>query len=173
MKKLNFFIWVAMLLYACQNRPASKSLPTLRGDAHYAYAVKQSDRWTTNPDHQNIMVTMNALKAYETGDTTLLRKCVADSLTVYYDGGIYKGGKREFMFTIKEVVKALKKLRIKVKDCESVISKDHEQERVTTWYTQYWINEQGQPDSADVVDDARFKDGKIIVWYDYMRRYKN
>ncbi|CAM3984133.1 nuclear transport factor 2 family protein [Mucilaginibacter galii] len=172
MKKIYFFIWVALLLHACQNRPAHLSPPTLKGDAHYAYAIKQSDGWITNPDHQNVMVAMNALKAYETGDTALLRKCVADSLTVYYDGGFYKGGRHEFMFAIKEALKALKNLRIEVKDCKSVISKDHEHERVTTWYTQYWINQQGQPDSADMVDDARFKDGKIVVCYDYMRRYK-
>ena len=172
MKKIYLFIWLAMLLHACQNSPVRKNALNLKDDINYAYQIKQSDCWTTNLNHHNVMVAMTALKAYETGDTAKLRKCVADSLTVYYDGGYYKGGNREFMYAIKETVKALKNLHVEVKDWESVISRDKQQERVITWYTQHWTNEQGQPDSADVVDEARFKDGKIVVWYDYMRRYK-
>jgi hypothetical protein len=172
MKKFYLFIWLAMLLHACQTPPVRKNALNLKDDINYAYQIKQSDCWTINPDHHNVMVAMTALKAYEAGDTARLRTCVADSLTVYYDGGCYKGGNREFMYAIKETLKALKNLRVEVKDWESAISKDKKQERVITWYTQYWSNAQGQADSADVVDVVRFKDGKIIIWYDYMRRYK-
>jgi len=172
MKKIYLFIWLAMLLHACQNPPVRKNALNLKDDINYAYQIKQSDRWIINPDHHNVMVAMTALKAFETGDTAKLRTCVADSLTVYYDGGYYKGGNREFMYAIIAIGKALKNLRVEVKDWESVISKDKQQQRVTTWYKQYWTNQQGQPDSADVVDEALFKDGKIITWYDYMRRYK-
>jgi len=172
MKKLYLFIWLAMLLYACQNSPERKAALNLQDDTNYAYQIKQSDRWIINADHHNVMVAMAALKAFETMDTAKLSTCVADSLTVYYNGGCYKGGKREFMFAIIQTVKSLKNLRVDVKDWESAISKDKKQERVLTWYTQHWINEQGHPDSADVIDEARFKDGKIVVWYDYTRRYK-
>jgi len=172
MKKIFFFLWLAMLLQACQNSPVRQNATNLHNDTTYAFPIKQSNQWTINPNHHNVKMVMTALKAYETGDTALLNKCVADSLTVYYDGGHYKGGKREFMFAIKEVVKALNNLRVRVKDCESVISKDKKQERVTAWYTQYWTTRQGLPDSADVTDEAHFKDGKIMVWYNYVRRYK-
>ena len=161
-----------MLLHACQTPPVRKEAINIKDDTQYAYQIKQSDRWEMNPDHHNVMIAMMALKAYETGDTAKLSKCVADSLAVYYDGGYYKGGKREFMYAIKETVKALKSLRLEIKDWESVISKDKQQEKVITWYTQHWINGQGQSDSVDVVDQAFFKNGKIVVWYDYTRRYK-
>lgn len=172
MKKMFLLIWLAMLLLACHTSPVRQNVLNLYNDTSYNYLIKQSGQWMVNPDHRNIKTTMTALKAYETGDTALLNKCVADSLTVNYDGGQYKGGKREFMFAIKEVVKALKNLRLKVKDCASVINKDKTEERVVTWYTQYWTNQQGLPDSADIIDEARFKEGKIMVWYDYTRRYR-
>jgi predicted SnoaL-like aldol condensation-catalyzing enzyme len=172
MKKIFLLIWLAMLLQACQTSPVHQNAIYLLKDSNYAYIINQSNQWTINPDSRNAKTAMTALKAFEIGDTALLKTCVADSLTVHYDGGTYKGGKHEFMFAIIEVVKALKNLRLKVKDCQSVVSIDKQEEKVTTWYTQYWTTPQGLADSADVIDDARFKDGKIVVWYDYMRRYK-
>lgn len=171
MKKLYFFIGLALLLQACQNTPVLKNTTSHNHDTLTTSPVKLN-QWIINTNPYNTRVALTALKAYENGDTTLLNRCVADSINVYYDGGHYQGGKREFMFAIIEVVKGLKNLRLKVKDCESLISYDKQQERVTTRYIQYWTTAQGLPDSADVIDEARFKNGKITVWYDYMRRYQ-
>jgi hypothetical protein len=172
MKKIYFFVWLAMLFQACQTSPVSQNVLALKNEAQYISQIRQSDRWTVNPNHHNVIVAMTALKAYQKGDTAKLKTCVADSLTVYYDGGHYKGGYREFMYALIETVKSMKNLHVEVKDWQSVISKDKQQEKVITWYTQYWTNAQGRPDSADVIDEACFKNGKIVVWYDYMRRYK-
>jgi len=172
MKKLCLFIWAVLLLHACQTPPAKNTAINLKDTVNYAYQIKQSNQWLINNNRHNVFIVMNVLKAYEHGDTASLNKYLADSITIYYDGGIYKGARHEFMYAIKERVKFLKGLKIKLKDWESVISRDRQQERVNTWYTLYYKTTEGKADSVDVLDEARLKDGKITVWYDYSRKYR-
>lgn len=172
MKRLCLFLWAALLLHACQNAPVKNNKGKLTDTASYAFKGKRLSIWVINPHNQNAATKLSALKAYEHNDTAQLRKYLADSIMVYYDGGLYKGSAKEFMYTLKARAKLYKNLRINIKDQQSVVSRDKQQERVTTWYTQYWINAQGQPDSLDIVNVAQFKNGKITVVYDYMRRYK-
>jgi len=171
MKTLCLLIVGVLLLHACQTS-SQKSKPVLLTDTrHYAYPVKQHTQWTTNPDEHNAAVALSALKAYELSDTAQLCKYMADTITVYYNGGTYKGNNHEFMYAIKANVKHFKNLHLEVNDFKSEISSYLQQERVLIWHTQYITNVKSLPDSADVFNDARLKDGKIIAWYIYMRRY--
>lgn len=163
MKKFCLFIWAVLLLHACQTAPVKKTAINLKDSGNYAYQIKQSNQWLVNNNPQNAVVVMSVLKAYQHGDTARLKQYLADSIMIYYDGGMYRGGRHEFMFAIKERVKQLKNIEIKVKDWESVISRDRQQERVNTWYTLYYRTSQGKPDSVDVLDEARLKDGKITL----------
>lgn len=171
MKRLCLFTWAALLLHACQTTPAKSDAQKLKNTKKYAYQIHDTSQWTTATNLNNIATTLNVLKAYELGDTARLKSYLADTVTLYYDGGKYQGGSRELMYAIKEKVKLLTNLRIRVNSCETTINKPDHQERVIIRYTQFYINERSQADSADLLDEALFKDGKITVWHNYVRHY--
>jgi hypothetical protein len=171
MKRLCLFTWAALLLHACQTTPAKSDAQKLKNTKKYAYTISDTNQWTTTTNRNNIATTLNVLKAYELGDTARLKSYLADTVTLYYDGGEYQGGSHELMYAIKEKVKLLTNLRIKVNSCETTINKLDHQERVIIRYTQFYINERSQADSTDLLDEALFKDGKIAVWRNYVRRY--
>ncbi|WP_345955019.1 hypothetical protein [Mucilaginibacter sp. PAMB04168] len=161
-----------LLLLSCQAPVAKNQAVYLNDTVNYAYQIKQSDQWRINVNKQNILIALKALKAYESGDTASLKRFIAENLAVFYDGGMYKGPSSEFMYLIKANAQLHKNLRFKIKDWESVVSKDGQQQRVTLRYTQTWITAKGQPDSVDIVNDALFSAGKITTLYDYTRRYR-
>lgn len=169
MKKLCAIVCVVMLLCACETPPAKRTAVKPRNTVNYAYNIKLNN-WQINTDNYNTFIALKALKAYEQGDTLLLHQHLADDITVYYNGGVFTGSSREFMYAVKARVNALKQLHFEVKDCQSVISADKQQEKVLTRYTQKWINEHNHPDSADVIDEAFFKDGRIVEWREYVRQ---
>jgi len=171
MKRLCLFTWAALLLHACQTTPVKSNGSNLKNSTKYAYAITDTSQWTTAPQHNHISNALNVLKAYELGDTARLRSYLADTITVYYDGGEYKGGNRELMYALKEKLKLLSKLRIKVNSCETAQNKATQQERTIICYTQYYINNEQHADSTDLIDEALFKDNKITVWRSYARRY--
>jgi len=168
MKKLCLFVCVVMLLCACETPPAKRTAVKPRNTVNYAYNIKP-DIWEINTDNYNAVTALKALKAYEQGDTLLLHNHLADDIAVYYNGGLFKGSSREFMYAVKARINTLKNLHFEVKDCQSVISTDKQTEKVLTRYTQKWINEHNRPDSADVIDEAFFKDGRIVEWREYVR----
>ena len=169
MKKLCLYVCVVMLLCACETPPAKRTAVNPRNTVNYAYNIN-TNKWEINTNNYNAVTALKALKAYEQGDTLLLRNHLADDITVYYNGGIFKGNSGEFMYAVKVRVSALKNLHFDIKDCQSVISTNKQVEKVLTRYTQSWINEHGQPDSADVIDEAFFKDGRIVEWREYVRQ---
>jgi hypothetical protein len=173
MKRLYLFTWVALLLHACQTTPAKSDAQNLKNTKkYYAYTIKDTSQWITTTNRNNIAMTLNVLKAYELGDTARLKRYLADTVTLYYDGGEYKGSSRELMYAIKEKIKLLTHLRIQVNSCETANNKLDHQERVITRYTQFYTNARSQADSVDFIDETLFKDGKIAVWRNYTRRYK-
>jgi hypothetical protein len=172
MKRLCLFTWVALLLHACQTTPAKSDAQNLKNTKkYYAYTIKDTSQWITTTNRNNIAMTLNVLKAYELGDTARLKRYLADTVTLYYDGGEYKGGSRELMYAIKERVKLLTNLRIKVENCATTMNNNGKQERVTTRYTQFYTNNEMQHDSADMIDEALIESGKIAVWRNYVRHY--
>lgn len=171
MKRLCLFTWAALLLHACQTTPAKSDAQKLKNTKKFAYTIHDTSQWTTTTNPNNTAITLDVLKAYELGDTARLKSYLADTVTLYYNGGKYQGGSRELMYAIKEKVKLLTNLRIQVNSCETTINRSNHQERVMIRYTQFYTNERSQADSADLLDEALFKDGKITVWRNYVRRY--
>ncbi len=57
-----------------------------------------------------------------------------------------------------------------MEDWESVISKDKSEELVTLWYNYNTDTKAGVKDSVDVVNDMKFKDGKIVRLDQYTRK---
>jgi hypothetical protein len=73
---------------------------------------------------------------------------------------------------VKMEAGAMKSDKIDMKDWEAVVSKDKKENWVTVWYTQKWTDAKGVADSAELVNDASLKDGKIFKLDEYVRRFK-
>lgn len=54
-------------------------------------------------------------------------------------------------------------------DWEPVISEDKKEEWVTIWYRQIQTDQKGVTDSMNVINDAKFKNGKIVVLNEYIQ----
>jgi hypothetical protein len=171
MKKNLLLIIIPLLIAACQPKEKS-SAPAASTSPSYPYTIKHPDNWDMDTSHANTLVALNAVKAYETNDTVLAKKCFADSIAFNYDGGAFKG---TFSQLIKMVTAAnvnVKNTKIDMKDWEAVVSKDKSEEWVTLWYVQKWTDLKGVADSVDIVNDMQFKANKIVKLNEYVRRYK-
>ena len=58
-----------------------------------------------------------------------------------------------------------------MQDWVSVISKDKKSEWVTLWYKQKWIDDKGKADSANMVNDAKFINGKITIFDEKVQHF--
>ncbi len=122
--------------------------------------------------HANTMTALNALKAYETKDTVLMKKCIGDSITFSYDGGVFKGTNAQFVKMAATMSTGIT-TKIKVDDWEAVVGKDvKKHEWVSIWYTQYNTDMKGKKDSVEYLNDMLIKNGKIIKLDEYARHFK-
>lgn len=166
------FLMLPLLMAACRPKPiALNPSATAPDTTHYPYAIKQADYWEMNPDHKNILAALQLYKIYEKADIDAMSKFFADSIKLYYDGGKFEGTTTAMLKTMAPDIKNMKGHYLKMEDWESVISKDKKEERVTLWYTEHWTDPKGKADSAQQVDNVKFKDGKVIAIYGYSRHF--
>ena len=135
----------------------------------YPYTIDHPDNWEMGST-QNSMVALSALKAYENGNVDESLKSFGDSVQIQFDGLDTKlsNDSLKSMFTRER--RNFKSMNIKMDDWESVVSKDKKDEWVTLWYRQKWEDSKGKMDSADVINDLKMKDGKIIRLDEYTRK---
>ncbi|GAB2973878.1 hypothetical protein GCM10027049_05040 [Mucilaginibacter puniceus] len=170
MKKNYLLLLMPLLFAACQSKPTTE-VATAGPTPDYPYKIKNPDNWVADTSHANTMLVLTALKSYENGDTALMKKCFADSITFNFDGYTFKGTNTEFVKMNSESKDT--NIKLEVKDWEAVVSKAGEkQEWVTVWNTQHWTNAKGIADSAEFVDDVQVKDGKIVKVNEYTRHFK-
>ncbi|TWV93343.1 hypothetical protein [Chitinophaga pinensis] len=62
-------------------------------------------------------------------------------------------------------------VKIEMDDWESVISKDQQEEWVTLWYKQSWVDKKGKADSLAITDDAKIVNGKIVLFDEKIRHF--
>lgn len=172
MKKLKLLLFIPLLITACQQKPATDAAPATSATPDYPYKIKLPDNWAVDTSHTNTMTALTALRAFETKDTTAMKKCFADSMTFNYDGGVFKGTPSQFAKMTSDMTKALKSVKIKMSDWEAVVGKGNKEEWVTMWYTEYNTDLKGKTDSVEYVNDMLFKDGKIARLDEYARHFK-
>jgi hypothetical protein len=170
MKKVFVLLTGVLFIMACKEKPATDTTVSAPAPT-YPYTIKDPNNWVTDTSHTNTLTALNALKAFETMDTTSLKKCFADSLTFNYDGGVFKGTVSQFTAMANEMAKTMKNLKLKVTDWETVTGKTKKEEWVTVWYMQYWTDAKGKADSIQLVNDMQFKAGKIVQLDEYTRRF--
>ena len=178
MKKLLIAASVALLVVGC--KPATTSTATTDSSASvstsapvtydYAYTIEHPDNWSPG-DQQHVVTVLKGLKAFENGDIPGAMASFGDSVKIEFDNmeATLSNDSLKAMFTKERG--ALKDVKIKMDDWESVISKDKKTEYVSLWYKQIWTDQKGKIDSLECMDDLRIKDGKIVSLNEKTRHY--
>ena len=177
MKKLIFFFLAGIAFSSCneqgtESKDVAKDSTTTSTPApvmNYPYTIDQPDNWDMGST-ANTMVALSALKGYETGNIPESMKYFGDSVHLQLDGldKTLPADSVQAMFT--KFRGEMKSMDVKMSDWESVISKDKKEEWVTIWYRQHWEDMKGKKDSADIIDDLKMRDGKIVRLDEYTRK---
>jgi len=171
MKKIHLLFIIPLLITACQPKAKTDAAVAPAPTPAYPYTIKHPDYWSMDTSHANTMVALNAIKAYETMDTVLMKKCFADSVTFEYDGGKFKGTISQLIKMAASMNTPATKTKIDMKDWESVVSTDKKEEWVTLWYTQSGVDKKGKVDSIAYINDMQLKGGKIVKFDEYARHF--
>ena len=178
MKKLTLFFLAAIAFTSCNNagtdtkeavKDSTAPVPPAPVAMNYPYTIDHPDNWDMGST-ANTMVALSALKGYETGNVPESMKYFGDSVHLQFDAldKAFPVDSLQAMFT--KFRSAMKSMEVKMNDWESVISKDKKEEWVTLWYKQKWEDSKGKKDSADIIDDLKLKDGKIVRLDEYTRK---
>lgn len=156
-------IFFSVSLTACNEK---KETPASVNTEPYPYSIEHPDNWEVGST-ANTMSALKALKAWEEGKMDESVKYFGDSVTVKFDGP----DKKMSNDSLKAFFTGIwnNSFKIKMQDFESVISKDKSSEWVTIWYRESW-EANGVKDSSDVINNMKFKDGKIILLDNYTRK---
>lgn len=175
MKKLWLSLLTGFVFISCNNQKSqmastkdSSVQNTSAEKMNYPYSINHPDNWDIG-NNQNTLVALSALKAYENGNVDESMKYFGDSVRLEFDkmDTTLSHDSLTAMFTKQR--KNLKSMNVRMDDWESVVSKDKKDEWVTLWYHQKWETSNGKVDSADVINDLKMQNGKIVRLDEYTR----
>ena len=176
MKSLILFFLAGIVFTSCNNQgTASKdtekdSMKTTSSTVpNYSYTIDHPDYWEMG-NTANTEVALKAVKAFEVGNIEECIKYFGDSVKLQFDGLDKKVSKDSAKAMFANWRSNYKSMDVKMKDWESVVSKDKKEEWVTIWYRQSWEDMKGEKDSSDFIDDLQLKDGKIVRLDEYTRK---
>lgn len=181
MKQLLFICSIAVLAGckltgrddAPQNDSAAAS--TAAATAHplpdMPYQLSKSYKHWQTGDPQHAVTVMSSLKGFENNNMTQCMAGFADSVKIFFDGweGNYSRDSLGKMFARQRNL--FSGMTVKMQDWESVIAADKSEEWVTLWYKQIMTDAKGKVDSAECINDAMIKNGKIAVLSEAVRHY--
>jgi len=143
---------------------------TAETKAPLAYELQRPYKNWEIGSHQNVANAMAALKAFTDKDFTALGAGIGDSLEVTFDDLNEKMTKDSAIKFFTKVRGTYGDIKIIMYDYVPVISADKNDEWVTMWYKQVWQDSKGKWDSANVIDDVKMKNGKMIQLDEKMQR---
>jgi len=170
MKQTIAIICLAIAVASCNNAATSTSgkdstviVPMNAPDLNLPFKLDEPYKNWQIGSKENAVAAMNALKAFVDKDFTKFASLTGDSLDVVFDY-LHEKMSRDSATKFFASGRAMyNDLAISMNDYESVISADKKDEWVTIWYKQTWKNSKGVPDSINVINDIKMKDGKMIV----------
>jgi hypothetical protein len=173
MKKLTLF-FLCGIAFGCNSGSTTSTTTAAVTDTstaamNYPYTIKQPDNWETGSS-ANTMAVLSSLKAWEQGNMNEAVKYFGDSVSLEFDGPAVKMSNDSLKSMFTAAKNSMKNVKIDMRDWESVVSKDKQEEWVTIWYIQHEESNDGKIDSAAIINDAQFKDGKIIRLAEYKRK---
>jgi hypothetical protein len=171
MKTLFSIFAVVTIVTACnnnRNQNTSSNNPVVEGG--YAYTIAHPDQWEWG-DKNNLKIALNSLKAYEKGNISAAFKDYADTVRIQMDGFDRRLSKDSLLTMFIRERSSIRRMGIEMDDFQSVRSKDGRSEYVSLWYKQLWEDQTGKIDSMECMDDLAFRNGKIVLWNEKVRRY--
>jgi hypothetical protein len=174
MKKIFLLLISASFIFACNNEPAttetaSSDTTATNETLNLPYAVDRTPDWEIG-DNSNVTIAMNTLKGFEQNDMAAVAQHLADSVEFYADGVAFKGTKDSLIQMMSKYRSSYDTIMIKMRDYESVKSKNRGEEWVGLWYTETVTPKGGKTDSAMTMDDIKIVDGKVALIDSKMRR---
>lgn len=173
MKNVFFFFLLAVIASSCHNNSQSNTVNDTRSTTAsegYAYKIAHPDQWEL-ADNDNIKIALNSLKAYENGNISAAFKDYADTVIIQMDGFERRLSKDSLLSLFLRERSAIKRMGIEMNDYISLRSKTGGSQYVSLWYKQLWEDQSGRIDSIECMDDIAFKNGKIVLWNEKVRRY--
>ncbi len=168
-KKLVPLFAVALLLAACQSKEAKTTDLVATDTTKYPYTPKKVHSWQMNPEPQNMVAAMSALKGFAALDTAAVKPFLGDSIWLMVDNYSFKGTRSQFLGEAQHEIDRFKHIQVDMEDMESVISKDKSEEWVSLWYKQISTMKDGKTDTVNCFNDFKMKDGKVVGWSEYVQ----
>ncbi|MCW3114665.1 MAG: hypothetical protein JWR18_3061 [Segetibacter sp.] len=169
--KTIFFFFALIVVVSCKNNSETSSANnSATNTAPYAYTIAHPDQWEWG-DKNNIRIALDGLKAYERGNISAAFKDYADTVLIQMDGFERRLSKDSLLSLFLRERSGIRRLGIEMNDFVSLRSKDGKSEYVSLWYKQLWEDQTGKIDSIECMDDLAFRNGKIILWNEKVRRY--
>ena len=173
MKSIFFFLAIATIAAACGNKDNQGSAVTsnsANANSGYAYTIAHPGQWEWG-DENNIKIALNSLKAYENGNISGAFKDYADTVLIQMDGFEGRLTKDNLLTLFMRERSTIKRMQIQMNDYISLRSKIAGNQYVSLWYKQFWEDQTGKIDSVECMDDLAFKNGKVVLWNEKIRRY--
>lgn len=177
MKQILVFFCLAVVLTACNNAD-SKPAETATTEAPAAAEVKLPytlsapyKNWSIG-SNENVATAMSGLKAFVDKDFTALAAMTGDSIALDFDHYQAKLSRDSAMKFFTDARNMYKELTITMHDYVSVISADKKMEWVTLWYKQNWVDTKGVADSANIINDIRMENGKMVQLDEKMSHFQ-
>ena len=173
---------VAFIFAGCNNDSKKEETPAADAPAVAASAATETKAPLPYPlqkpykdwqigSHQNVVNAMAGLKAFADKDFAALEAVIGDSMEVTFDLMNEKMNKDSAMKMFTKMRGTYGDIKVIMYDYVPVISADKNDEWVTMWYKQIWQDSKGKWDSANIVDDCKMKNGKMIQLDEKMQRF--
>lgn len=157
------------IIVSCKSKSATDSNSN-DVDEPFAYNIANPDQWEWG-DKNNLRIALNSLKAYENGNISAAFKDYADTVLIQMDGFEKRLSKDSLLALFLRERSGIKRMGIVMNDYISLRSKNGKNDYVSLWYKQLWEDQNGRVDSLECMDDIAFKNGKIILWNEKVRRF--
>ena len=179
MKQFIVFFCLAFMFTACNNAE-TKSADAATTDAAPAAAAEVTLPYTLSAPHkgwsignnENVAAAMAGLKAFVDKDYAALAAGTGDSIQLDFDYYQAKLSRDSAMKFFTDARNMYSDLTVTMHDYVSVISADKKTEWVTLWYKQNWKDAKGVADSANVVNDIRMENGKMVQLDEKMSHFQ-
>ena len=168
MKNLLIACLAVVLILACKNQGDS---PTAETAVELPYSLQRPHPEWQIGKTDNVKIVMDMLKAWEAKDAAKCATFFADTTEFsfdYFNGKVPQDSLPAFLQSSWADFSAVS---IQMEDWESVISKDQKHEWVTLWYKQIMTAKDGKVDSINYINDAKIKDGKIVIFSEYGQHF--
>jgi hypothetical protein len=178
MKKLILVAGIALFAVSCDNKDdksgdkgsdSTKMTTSSIEKLDFPYALSEPYKDWQPGNQVHAVNLMKCLKAWQDNKMTESISYFGDSVDLRFDNFQKKVSHDSLTSILGGSRNQYNNIDIKMEDWESVVSKDGKHEWVTMWYKQITTDKKGKTDSADVINDAKFVNGKIVILDEYLQ----